>query len=414
MSHPISPRLPSPVLRFLGIEAASGALLLLASLVALLWANSPWASSYRWLWHTPWVIALPLGLGAPVVHLNLLFLVNEGLMTGFFLLVGLELRRELHAGLLADLKAASLPLLAALGGVLLPALIYLLCAPQARGGWAIPTTTDIAFAAGVLSLAAARAPLGLRRLLLTLAVADDIAALVIIALFYSGEIHPLGLLIALGGAVAQAALQRVRRGSIGTYVLAGIAIWFGLRYAGVHPTLAGVVLGLVTPVTASTAAPVAAQMEHTAHIEAALHPWVAWLIMPLFALANAGVELHGLPASDVQWQIAMGITAGLVLGKPVGIILASAMAVRAGLTTLPAGVRPAHVALLGGLGGIGFTMSMFLCNLAFTDAELLGTAKAAVVVASALAAAASVIAGRMLPGISAHSGAGKPPVEDER
>lgn len=387
------PHLLTPVLRFLKVEAASGVLLLLASLVALLWANSPWGSTYGRLWHTP----LPI----PAVHLDLLFLVNEVLMTGFFLLVGLELRRELHAGLLADLKAALLPLLAALGGVLMPAVIYLLSAPQARRGWAIPTATDIAFAAGVLSLAAARAPLGLRRLLLTLAVADDIAALMIIALFYSGEIHPLGLLIAIGATVALAALQRVKRGGLLTYVLAGIAIWYGLRHAGVHPTLAGVVLGLATPV-AALGSPVVAQMERTAHIEAALHPWVAFVIMPLFALANAGVDIQGMPVSATQWQIATGIAAGLVLGKPLGIILASAMAVRAGLTRLPTGVRPAHVVLLGGLGGIGFTMSMFLCNLAFTDPALLATAKAAVVAGSALAAAGSVIAGRLLPGISAH------------
>lgn len=385
-------RLLLPVLRFLQVEAASGVLLLLASLVALLWANSPWAASYRRLWQP-----------------DLLFLVNEGLMTGFFLLVGLELRRELHEGVLADLKAASLPIAAAFGGVLLPALIYLLCAPQARSGWAIPASTDIAFAATVLSLAASGAPLGLRRLLLTLAVADDIAALVIIAVFYSGQIDPLGLLIAAGGLLAHAALHRLGRGGLLTYLLTGVAIWLGLRQAGAHPTLAGVVLGLIAAPTATSAATsaaasaataAAAQAEGTARLEAALHPWVAYLIIPLFALANAGVDLRGLPpATGIAWQVATGITAGLVLGKPLGILLGAALVLRARLTCLPHGLSAPHLALLGSLGGIGFTMSMFLANLAFTDPALLTTAKAAVVGGSVLAAALSILLGRLLPGI---------------
>lgn len=384
----LSPQRPArlllPVLRFLHVEAASGVLLLLASLVALLWANSPWAASYRRLWQP-----------------DLLFLVNEGLMTGFFLLVGLELRRELHEGVLADLKAASLPIAAAFGGVLLPALIYLLCAPQARSGWAIPASTDIAFAAGVLSLAAGAAPLGLRRLLLTLAVADDIAALVIIAVFYSGQIDPLGLLIAAGGLLAHAALHRLGRGGLLTYLLTGVAIWLGLRQAGAHPTLAGVVLGLIAAPTATSAATAAAaQAEGTARLEAALHPWVAYLIIPLFALANAGVDLRGLPpATGIAWQVATGITAGLVLGKPLGILLGAALVLRARLTCLPHGLSAPHLALLGSLGGIGFTMSMFLANLAFTDPALLTTAKAAVVGGSVLAAALSILLGRLLPGI---------------
>lgn len=397
MSGPIpaqpARRLLTPVLLFLRIEAASGVLLLLASALALAWANSPWSASYHQLWHTP----LDIVWGAHVLRPSLLSLVNEGLMTGFFLLVGLELRREVHEGMLADLKGASLPLLAALGGVAMPALIYLLCAPQARSGWAIPTATDIAFAAGVLSLVAARTTLGVRRLLLTLAVADDLAALVIIAVFYSGHIDPLGLLLAAGGVLLLAALQRAGWRGMLSYLLAGGLIWLGLRQAGVHPTLAGVVLGLVTPVGAPDA-PVAAQLQGAERIEAALHPWVAFLIMPLFALANAGVDVRSLPpASGPALQAAAGIIAGLVLGKPLGILLASSLALRAGIARWPPDVRPRHLLLLGCLGGIGFTMSMFLCNLAFTDAKLLATAKAAVVAASALAAVVSALAGRLLP-----------------
>lgn len=389
---PPARRLLTPVLLFLRIEAASG-VLLLASALALLWANSPWSASYQQLWHTP----LTIVWGAHVLRPSLLSLVNEGLMTGFFLLVGLELRREAHEGMLADLKGASLPLLAALGGVAMPALIYLLCAPQARSGWAIPTATDIAFAAGVLSLVAARTTLGVRRLLLTLAVADDLAALVIIAVFYSGHIDPLGLLLAAGGVLLLAALQRAGWRGMVTCLLAGSLIWFGLRQAGVHPTLAGVVLGLVTPVAAPDA-PLAAQLGGAERIEAALHPWVAFLIMPLFALANAGVDVRSLPpASGPALEAAAGIIAGLVLGKPLGILLASSLALRAGIARWPPDVRPRHLLLLGCLGGIGFTMSMFLCNLAFTDAKLLATAKAAVVAASALAAVVSALAGRLLP-----------------
>jgi NhaA family Na+:H+ antiporter len=277
----------------------------------------------------------------------------------------------------------------------------------------VPTTTDIAFAVGVLSLATRRAPRGLRMLLLTLSIADDIAAVVIIAAFYTARIDLLGVLIAAGATGAQAALQRAGRGGIVTYSVAGIAIWSALLGAGVHPTLAGVVLGLITPVTAGKA-PVHG-LPHAGRalrMEAALHPWVSYLILPLFALANAGVDLRDLkPAGDLQWQVAAGIIAGLAFGKPLGILLASALTVRAGLGTVPAGVRPPHLVLFGCLGGIGFTMSMFLCNLAFTDPTLLATAKAAVLAASALAATLGMCAGRLLIGARAAPASGTPPVK---
>jgi NhaA family Na+:H+ antiporter len=384
------------ILRFLRIEAASGALLLCATLLAVVWASSSGSATYFRLWHTP----LPLGTNA--VRPDVLFLVNEGLMAGFFLLVGLEVRRELHAGTLANLRVAGLPLLAALGGIVTPALIYLLCAPEAPRGWAVPTATDIAFAAGVLSLAGRGTPPGLRVLLLTLAIADDIAAVLVIALFYSHGLGPSGLLLAAGGAAAQLALQRTGRDGWISYLLAGAVIWQGLWLAGVHPALAGALLGMITPVTARPQARAGRSQRLPAcvRIEAALHPWVSFLIMPLFVLANAGVDVRGLSVSPgVPWHVATGITAGLVVGKPLGIIVTARLAIRYGLVTLPTGVRPPHLLLLGCLGGIGFTMSMFLCNLAFPEPALLRTARVAVLGASALAAALSALAALMLPGL---------------
>lgn len=395
----LSRQLLAPVLQFLHVEAASGILLLMATLAGLIWANWPGSESYVHLWHH----ALP-GVGE---H-DVLFLVNEGLMTGFFLLVGLEIRRELHEGALADVRVATLPLLAALGGVTAPALLYLLIASTEARGWAVPTATDIAFAVGVLSLLGKGLPPMLRVLLLTLAIADDIAAILIIAFFYSGHIALTGLAIAATGMGLLWLLQRIGAG-VGIGLLMGVVIWYGMLVAGVHPTLAGVILGLMTPVTASSHTwltglwerlgwKTGASSEPPCHrLEHRLHPWVSYGILPLFALANAGVSLQGLSWTGLPLQVAGGIVAGLVLGKPLGIILASLLATRLGVTKLPPGVQVPHLVLLGNLGGIGFTMAMFLCNLAFNDAALLRTAKVAVLVASAVSAALALLGGWWVP-----------------
>jgi NhaA family Na+:H+ antiporter len=266
--------------------------------------------------------------------------------------------------------------------------------PAARPGWAVPIATDIAFAVGILSLVGRRVPPALRTLLLTLAIIDDIAAILVIAFFYSSGIAVTGILIAACGALTALGLQRLGVRRALAYVLPGWLVWFGLLRAGIHPTLAGVVLALLMPVTSSRPyGPLTA-----------LHPWVAYVIMPLFALANAGVSFKGLAISTgVPLTVGSGIIMGLVLGKPVGIVLATRVAVRLGLCALPEKVEWRHIVLLGCLGGIGFTLSIFIANLAFRDPVLLETSKLAVLIASALAATVGLVMGRLAPGMRPRS-----------
>ncbi len=385
-------------LRFISVEAFSGIVLLLAAALALAWANSPWAHAYEALWHLSPVPALAPLLPQHDLH----FWVNDGLMTVFFLVVGLEIRRELHDGSLSDPRVATLPIIAAVGGVLVPALLYVVINrdPATRGGWAIPTATDIAFAVGILSLVGRGVPPALRMLLLTLAIIDDIVAILVIAFFYSGGLD-YGALLLVAGAVLLVFLMhwlRIRRARF--YLLPGALAWYGMLRAGMHPTLAGVILGLLTPATADFGRYRATDPDAVApvhEVEAMLHPYVAFGIMPLFALANAGVSLAGIDLSAGQpLTVAAGVVAGLVLGKPVGIALAASAAVGLGLCALPPQVRWSHVWLLGLLGGIGFTMSIFISNLAFTEPALLAAAKFAVLVASVLAAVAGLVLGRVL------------------
>jgi Na+:H+ antiporter, NhaA family len=398
MSAPHSPHPSVWPLRFVSVEAASGLLLLFAAAIALLWANSPLSYLYQALWHLKPDLHLA-GLAAHDLH----FWVNEALMTVFFLVVGLEIRREMHDGALSDLKVAVLPLVAAIGGVVVPALFYLSvgAAPAARRGWAIPTATDIAFAVGVLSLAG-RVPPALRMLLLTLAIVDDIVAILVIAFFYSSGIALGGLLVVAAGVLLVLALQALSVRSALAYVVPGAVVWFGMLRAGMHPTLAGVLLGLLTPVRAKFGwrardLPPGAPSPVT-RLESALHPYVAFGIMPLFALANAGVDLSGLDLSDsAPLAVGAGVLLGLVVGKPVGIVLATFLAVRMKLSVLPAGVSWRHTLLLGLLGGIGFTMSIFISGLAFDDEALLASAKFAVLVASGVAATLGVLLGRLAP-----------------
>jgi NhaA family Na+:H+ antiporter len=384
-------------LRFISVEAVSGIVLLLAAAVALLWANSPWASGYAALWHLPLSFGIARFLPAHDLH----FWVNDGLMTVFFLVVGLEIRREMHDGSLSDPRVATLPIIAAVGGVLVPALVYVAInhAPDTRAGWAIPTATDIAFAVGILSLCGKGVPSALRMLLLTLAIIDDIAAILVIAFFYSSGIDYSGLIIVAAAVALVLAMQRLGVRSALFYVLPGAIAWFGMLRAGMHPTLAGVLLGLLTPATANFGRH--RSIDPTARspvqqVEAQLHPWVAYGIMPLFALANAGVSLAGVNlTAGKPLSVAAGIVAGLVLGKPVGIVLAALAAVGLKLCTLPEGVSWRHVVVLGLLGGIGFTMSIFIANLAFDDSALLASAKFAVLAASGAAAVLGLLLGRL-------------------
>ena len=363
-------RVVKPLEAFLRVEASSGLVLLGATLVALLFANSPWRESYESFWH------------AERSHL----VVNDGLMTFFFLVVGLEIRRELCDGSLSTLRTAALPFIAALGGIAVPAAIYLLLngEAQTRRGWAIPTATDIAFAVGALSLLGKRVAPALRALLLTLAIADDVAAVLVIALFYTDEkIGLLGVAVAILGLGGVIALRRRRAQRALAYLVAGAVLWAGFFLAGLHPVLAGVIVGLSMPAVPAKA------------LEERLHPWVAYGVMPLFAFANAGISFQGLELrTELSASVVAGIMLALLVGKPVGIVGAVALAVSVGWCRLPPGVSWRGIVLVGCLGGIGFTMSIFIATLAFPDPALLAAAKFAVLAASVLAATTALVIGR--------------------
>ncbi|MCY1219216.1 Na(+)/H(+) antiporter NhaA [compost metagenome] len=418
--------------RFLHIEAVSGIVLLIAAAAALIWANSPYASSYTHFWHLP----LSFGIGDLVISYSLHFWINDILMTVFFLVVGMEIRREIHEGALANLKQAALPIVAAFGGVMAPALLYLTFnnTDGLRQGWAVPTATDIAFAVGVLALLGRSVPSSVRVFLLALAIIDDIVAVLIIALFYSGGLDAMGFLIAGLGILLVLGLQWIGAGSAHAYLLPGALLWFGLLKTGAHPALAGVVLGLMTPVRPvkvmeaplqlatqairdfaereratngdanALMAPVKrlrrAQREllpPVARVQLTLHPWVAFLVMPLFALANAGVNLDGVDlGGGASLAVTSGVAMALVLGKPIGILCSSWLVVRLGWCSLPPGATWPWMALIGCLGGIGFTMSIFIANLAFPQQDLLSAAKLGVLVGSVTAGIVGLAYGRVL------------------
>ncbi|MBD8599934.1 Na+/H+ antiporter NhaA [Pseudomonas sp. W2Oct36] len=416
--------------RFSHIEAVSGIALLLAAIVALIWANSPIAASYEHFWNAE----LTLGLGPFSVSRSLHFMVNDGLMTVFFLVVGAEIRQEINDGALSSFKLATLPLGAALGGVMVPAFIYTLLnvGTPAANGWAVPTATDIAFAVGVLALLGKAIPGSVRILLLALAIIDDIVAILIIAIFYTASLDCLGLVIAAGGLLLVLIFQRMGIGKAYAYVLPGVIVWFGLLKTGVHPTLAGVVLGLMTPVHSKplrerpldtigrtfhelmerlsqtqqdpkAAARPLKQLRHAERevlspvqrVQIGLHPWVAYGVMPLFALANAGVSLKGVNLEDaVAHGVFVGVSSALIVGKPLGVIMASFALVKLRVCELPEGVTWAGVGLVGLLAGIGFTMSIFISGLAFSDPGLLAASKLGVLAASTVAAMLGLAWGR--------------------
>ncbi|WP_242672075.1 Na+/H+ antiporter NhaA [Stutzerimonas kirkiae] len=410
--------------RFLHIEAASGMILILAAVAALIWANSPASASYHDLWHIP----LTLGLGEHLYTQPLHFWINDALMTVFFLVVGMEIRREIHEGALASMKLAALPLAAAIGGITVPALIYLAINhdPVQSRGWAVPTATDIAFAVGVLALLGRSIPGNVRIFLLALAIIDDISAVLIIALFYSGGLDYAGLMIAIIGILIVLGMQKAGIGTAYAYILPGAILWAGLLKSGAHPTLTGVVLGLMTPVLPARLHDKPLELasralreltEHSAdkdpnhligplrqlrraqrelmppvtRVQMALHPWVAYGIMPLFALANAGVSLEGADVSFGATQSVMfGVTLALVLGKPLGIFATSWTMVRFGWCDLPPDVDWGWITLVSLLAGIGFTMSIFIATLGFNDPGLLSAAKLGVLLASLTATLAGL------------------------
>lgn len=356
---------------FLRLEAASGIILMAAAALALLCANSPAADLYARL------IASELPLPG---HASLLHMVNDGLMTLFFLLVGLEIKRELVVGELASARRMALPALAALGGMIAPAGIYLALNLQggpALRGWAISSATDIAFALGVLSLIGARVPASLKAFLTALAILDDLGAIVIIALFYTDALSMPALALALGGIAVLIALNRIGQRRLAPYLLIGIGVWGCVLASGVHPTLAGVAVALTIPLRRSDTDDAPLQ-----RLEHALHPWVAYGIIPLFGFVNAGLAFGGLTVDHLLSRVTLGIAAGLFVGKQLGVALSCRLACGARLAALPAGATWPQFYAVALLCGIGFTMSLFIGALAFPSPALAAETKLGVLLGS--------------------------------
>lgn len=399
--------------RFLATETGSAGLLLAAAIVALVWANTGFSDAYTDLWTTR--LSIHLG-GVGGIDLDLRHWVVDGLMALFFYVIGLEIRREWSMGELRDRRAAALPALAALAGMVVPALLYVAINAGGPGahGWGIPMATDIAFVLGALALLGPRVPAGVRIFLLTLAIVDDIGAIAVIAVFYTDDLSVAWLAAAGAIVVAIAVLRRVGDWRGPTYAAAGVILWFAVLKSGIHPTIAGVVLGLMTavhpPRRADLAraaavgrvfrrAPSAGRARATAlqvnravsaneRFQEVLHPWTSYAIVPLFALAEAGVDLRGgVIGHAVGSSITLGIVVALVVGKLGGISLASLAAVRLGVGTLPTGVTVRHLIGASALAGIGFTVSLFVAELSFHDHQLTDEAKVGVLAASVIAGA---------------------------
>jgi len=351
--------LRSTFTRFFQLEAASGLLLIAAAILALIINNSPLSWLYTGLLDTPVVAQI----GALKIAKPLLLWINDGLMALFFLLIGLEVKREVLDGQLSKPSQIVLPGAAAIGGMLVPALIYWFLNrdnPAALDGWAIPTATDIAFALGVLALLGKRVPVSLKLFLMTLAIIDDLGAIVIIAIFYSGELSTLSLGLAAACIAALVAMNRLGVVKLGPYMIIGLILWVCVLKSGVHATLAGVTLAFCIPLRTKNAEP-----SPLLTLEHALHPWVAYGILPLFAFANAGLSLTGVTAESFTHHVPMGIAVGLLLGKTIGVFGLTWLAVKTGIAALPQNANWGQVLGVAILCGIGFTMSLFVGSLAF-------------------------------------------------
>ena len=356
---------------FLAIEASSGILLVLATVVALAWANSPWRHSYADVW------ARSIGpvIGPIDLHLDLLHWVNDGLMATFFFVVGLEIKREWVSGELRDRRAAVLPAFAALGGMVVPALLFvaLTAGTIAAHGWGIPMATDIAFAVGVVTLLGDRVPPTLKLFLLTLAIVDDVGAIAVIALVYSGPLA-WGWLASAAAVIGLALVLRATRvTNTAVFLSIGVVLWVCAHQSGVHPTIAGVVMALLLPAD-------------NGRWEERLHPWTSNAVVPLFALANAGIALSSPTGSAGGGRVLLGVVVGLVIGKTVGVSTFAWLAVRMGWGRLPVGVRWAQVVGVAAVAGIGFTVSLFVTGLAFDEGAVVRQAKLGTLLASLIAA----------------------------
>lgn len=415
-------RFVRPFVRFTEISASSGIVLIIAAVVALIWANGPFGDSYDEFWHTHF----ELSIGGFHFDESLKHIVNDGLMAIFFFVVALEIKRELVVGDLKDRKQAALPAIAALGGMVVPALIFVAFVAgtggEATRGWGIPMATDIAFSIGVISLLGSRVSAGAKLFLLALAIADDVGAIAVIAIFYTTDLSLTYLAAAIGGLGLIYAAQRVGIRSLGFYWVFGIGVWFLVLESGVHATLAGVALGLLTPIRAwysdseyfqrakwvldrydlesatprsrervdSSALTLAAVARESVspldRLERSLHPWSAFVVVPIFALANAGVRVVDVDFVAVATSaVSLGVGMGLVAGKLFGISLATWIAVRTGVGKLPKRTGWREVFGLGAIAGIGFTVSLFITELAFTDELLVSQAKIGIFIGSGVA-----------------------------
>ena len=400
--------------RFVHSQTSGSILLFGATVVALVWANSPWSGSYFAIWK------LPVNLGSrPLFSMDLHHWIDDGLMVLFFLVVGLEIKREIIKGELSSFRQAALPIMAALGGMILPALIYFALNRSGVGarGWGIPMATDIGFALGVLALLGKRIPSSLRVFMLALAIVDDVGAILVIAFFYTPQISVSALAIA-GGLLALLIVIAIRKGPISVYVVVGFFFWAAVLSSGVHATIAGVILGLVAPITpkwrpeelTDNAEPLLStfrkqivskdklaaeatltQMDQllrgsdslAERLERSIHPWVSFLILPLFALASAGVALSTEQLKlAISSPLALGVFLGLVVGKAVGIALFSFVAVRSKIASMTEGLTWSGIVGVGILAGVGFTVALFISGLSFEDETLVATSKVAVIAAS--------------------------------
>ena len=353
---------------FIKSEVSGGAVLLVAAIAAMIWANAPLGGSYESFWETK----LTIGFGEFSITEDLQHWVNDALMVLFFFVVGLEIKRELVVGELNDRSKALLPLIAAIGGVAVPGLIYISLNFGGEGahGWAIPMATDIAFAVAVLALLGKRIPSGVRLLLLSIAIIDDVIAILIIAIFYSKDISMVWLAAGGAGILIVYLMQRFNISRIWPYWVIGAVVWVAFLSSGVHATIAGVILGLMTPAHPIKGRHVIEDLEHR------LHPWTSMVIVPLFALANAGIVISATiladaTASMIFWGVALGLIFGKVIGIGSGIVIAQ----KFGWGKVPDGVRSAHVWGVAALGGIGFTVSLFIAELSFESEQLLEYAK---------------------------------------
>ena len=403
----------SPFVNFAKIEAASGILLVVSTIAALVWANSPWAESYRAFWDTP----VSMGFGHLALTETRVEWINDGLMPIFFFLVGLEIKREVLIGELSSVRQAAFPLIAALGGAIVPVLLYLSVAhgSEVQHGWAVPMATDIAFVIGALAILGSRVPASLKIFVTALAIADDLLAVLVIALFYTDQIHARSLALGLAGiALCLAAnLLGVRRPLI--YAVIGIFVWYSVLKSGVHATVAGVLLAFTIPtrtyidrdlflkssrwlIDRFEAAPRDSWEARSAihmidthlqlvesplhRIERSLHPWVSFAILPVFAFANVGVPIVGKVAAAARHPVSLGIALGLFIGKPIGVWFFAWLSVKLRLASAPQDLSWGALFGAAWLCGIGFTMSLFIATLAFNDVLLLNMSKIGVLVAS--------------------------------